>query len=963
MIQLLKIPVSTITPPRTLASKTDWIRKSNRLLRTWRSGLILLLISIHSAALLQAQDFQQMIKLIENDRLAPGSTSRSANDFFGSLVAIDGDYAIVGVPSEDEDAIGSNTLSNAGSAYIFVRSGNNWTFQQKIVASDRGAGDVFGTRVSISGDYAIVGASGEDEDAAGGNNQSNAGSAYIFVRNGNTWSQQQKIVASDRAAADGFGSSVSISGDYAVVGAFQEDEDASGGAPLLSAGSAYIFARSGTTWSQQQKIVSSDRASGDFFGYAVSISGAYLIVSALQEDHDAFGGNARTNSGSAYIFSRSGTSWTQQQKIVASDRTSSDLFGFSVAISGDYAIVGAYQEDEDASGSQMLSSAGSAYIFTRSGASWSQQKIVAADRTSNDVFGYSVAISGDYAIVGAYLEDEDASGGNPAVNAGSAYVFFRSGGTWSFQQKIVAADRAAIDAFAVSVAISGNYAIIGAGQEDEDASGLNSTTSAGSAYLFTRSGTNWSQQQKVIGADPTPSDNFGFALAVAGDYAVVGAFNEDEDAGGINSLAAAGAAYIFYRANGEWTFQQKIVAADRGSGDQFGRTVAISGDYIIVGAVNEDDDAAGANPLSNAGSAYIFVRSGTTWSQQQKIVAADRAVDDYFGYSVDISGNYAVVGAYVDDKDAAGLNNLSSAGSAYIFVRSGTIWTQQQKIVASDRTANDNFGGWVAIDGDYTIVGAARNQTDALGANTLTDAGSAYIFVRSGSSWSQQQKIVASDRAASDFFGNSVDISGDYAIVGADQSDLDALGANALGDAGAVYIYTRAGTTWTQQQKIVASDRTTSDNFGRSACISGTDVLVGAYNEDEDNLGANTLNSSGSVYHFSRNGSSWSQQQKFSAADRNADDVFGSAVALSGNRAIIGAYQEDEDASGANNLSAAGSAYVFEKTSDFVWTGVTSTDYNTAGNWSGIAVPTSTSNVIFPSTTPFKPNLNNLSYT
>ena len=236
--------------------------------------------------------------------------------------------------------------------------------QQKILASDKQVGDEFGVRVSLSGDYAIVGAYRED---AGISNISNAGAAYIFKRDTTTdsWSQQKKILANDKQANDWFGNSVSISGDYAIVGAYGEDEGGS------NAGAAYIFKRSGITWSQQAKILATDKAANDQFGNSVSISGDYAIVGAYQEDE---GGS---NAGAAYIFKRSGITWSQQAKILATDKQANDWFGNSVALSGDYAIVGAYQEDEGGS------YAGAAYIFKRSGITWSQQaKILATDKAS-----------------------------------------------------------------------------------------------------------------------------------------------------------------------------------------------------------------------------------------------------------------------------------------------------------------------------------------------------------------------------------------------------------------------------------------------------------------------------------------------------------------------------------------------------------------------------------------------------
>jgi hypothetical protein len=427
-----------------------------------------------------AQNWDQIIKVVASDR---GNWDR-----FGYSVAISGDYAIVGAHFEDEDSTGANTVESAGSAYIFKNNAGTWSQVQKIVASDRDVGDYFGLSVAISGDYAIVGAWQEDEDSTGGNTLSRAGSAYIFKNNAGTWSEVQKIVASDRGANDEFGHSVAISGDYVIVGAPDESEDSIGESTLIGAGSAYIFKNNAGEWSQVQKIVASDRGTGDEFGLSIGISGDYVIVGAPYEGEDTNGGNSFIQSGSAYIFKNNDGTWSEVQKIVASDRWNGDQFGWSVAISGDNAIVGSYLEDEDTSGENMLSRAGSAYIFKNNAETWSQiQKIVAADRGAGDEFGINVAISGDYAIVGAWQEDHDLAGVNFREFAGSAYLFKNNAGTWSQVQKMVASDRENFDSFGSSVAISGDYAIVGAFHEDHDATGENFIGQAGSAYLFKNS--------------------------------------------------------------------------------------------------------------------------------------------------------------------------------------------------------------------------------------------------------------------------------------------------------------------------------------------------------------------------------------------------------------------------------------------------------------------------------------------
>ena len=376
----------------------------------------------------------------------------------------------------------------------------------------------------------------------------------------------------------------------------------------------------------------------------------------------------------------------------------------------------------------------------------------------------------------------------------------------SQQAKIQASDRQASDKFGYSVSISGdgNTAIAGAYNEDTGA------TDAGSAYIFTRSGTTWTQQAKIQASDKQAYDQFGQVVSISsnGNTAIVGAYTEDT--GG----SSAGAAYIFTRSDTTWTQQAKIQASDKATNDLFGYSVSISGDgnTAIAGALFEE----------YGGSAYIFTRSGTTWTQQAKIQASDRQASDFFGSSVSISsnGNTAIVGAMFEDTGG------SSAGAAYIFTRSGTTWTQQVKIQASDKQASDNFGVSVAIsdDGNTAIVGAYTEDTGG------TNAGAAYIFTRSGTTWTQQAKILASDRQASDFFGHSVAISsnGNTAIAGAYNEDTGAT------DAGSAYIFTRSGTTWTQQARIQASDKQASDNFGWSVAISddGNTTIAGAYNED-----------------------------------------------------------------------------------------------------------------------------------
>ena len=502
------------------------------------------------------------------------------------------------------------------------------------------------------------------------------------------------------------------------------------------------------------KAIASDRAADDLLGISVSISGNYAIVGSPRESEDASGGNTMGFAGSAYVFERdSSGNWIEAQKIVASDRADTVFFGVSVSISGNYAIVGAQIEAKDASGGNTMPEAGAAYVYERdSSGNWIEaQKIVASDRAANDEFGVSVSISGNYAIVGTYLEDEDASGGNTMSGSGSAYVFERdSSGNWIEAQKIVASDRAASDLFGISTSISGNHAIVGAILEDEDTAGANTASSSGSAYIFQRdSSGNWIESQKIVASDRDVDDWFGFSVSISGNYAVVGAQQEDQDTSGGNTLFNPGSAYIFeLDSAGNWMEAQKIVASDRAANDYFGISISISGNYAVVGAHQEDQDTSGGNTLSNAGSVYVFERdSSGNWNEVQKIVAPDRAANDEFGISLAISGDYAIVGAYLDDKDTSGGNIMSDAGSAYVFESSillGIIENDfNSQVFVYPNPNNGNFSislidvHELLIISIYNISGKLIstqkiNQTDHINVHIPGAAGIYFIAIQSG---------------------------------------------------------------------------------------------------------------------------------------------------------------------------------------------------------------------------------------
>tara|TARA_Y100000389_G_scaffold192779_1_gene220656 strand:+ start:101 stop:1855 length:1755 start_codon:yes stop_codon:yes gene_type:complete len=380
------------------------------------------------------------------------------------------------------------------------------------------------------------------------------------------------------------------------------------------------------------------------------------------------------------------------------------------------------------------------------------------------------------------------------------------------------------------------------------------------------------QQAQIQASDADGYDDFGNAISITPDGGTIIVGAHRNDTGGTNN----GAAYIFTLSGSTWSQQAQIQAADAGSMDEFGKSVDISenGNTAIVGSWHEDTGG------SNAGAAYIFTRSGTSWSQQAKIQHSGATQFDQFGSAVSITndGNMAIIGAQGYDDQV----NFISAGGAYIFTRSGTSWSQQAQLLPSNPTSGDEFGWGVSIsksNGDTAIVGSPKEDTGS------SNAGSAYIYTRSGTSWSQQAQIQASDRGSNDNFGNAVSISddGNTAIIGSPYEDSGAT------NTGAAYIFTRSGTTWSQQAKIQASDLPGGGQFGMSVDIKGDGdtVAVGAQNAN---------NGAGYAYIFTRSGSSWTQEVKIQASNAGPSDQFGCSIAISESSVVVGAYSEDTTA-------------------------------------------------------------------
>ena len=433
-----------------------------------------------------------------------------------------------------------------------------------------------------------------------------------------------------------------------------------------------------------------------------------------------------------------------------------DRFGASVAISGDIAVVGEPYEDSSSIGvnstpDESSSSAGAAWVFARNRitGAWERQAYLKPGNVSAaSLFGTSVAVSGEVIVVGAPQED------SAAENSGAVYVFIRRDGVWIQEAMLKASNPRVLADFGSSVSISGDTIVVGSYRESGGSTGVNGPqgdagqTNAGAAYVFTRGPSGWAQQAYLKASNTSYGNEFGYSVAISADTIVVGARQEDSDATGVNGsqnnnrAAAAGAAYVFSRTSGVWVQEAFLKASNTGAYDLFGTSVAISGDTIVVGASDEDGGSTGINgnqsdnSKAQAGAAYVFVRNAGGWSQQAYLKSGHPELSGRFGLAVSISADVVAAGETGDDSPATGTGGnpaatgAANSGAVWTFRRSGEEWSQLAYIKAGNTDTNDYFGTSCSLCADRLLAGAelefSANSNPA--DNSLMGAGSAYVF-------------------------------------------------------------------------------------------------------------------------------------------------------------------------------------------------------------------------------------------
>jgi FG-GAP repeat/Thrombospondin type 3 repeat/Bacterial TSP3 repeat len=872
----------------------------------------------------------------------------SDGEHFGDSVAIDGDTAIVAATS---------TLS----AYIFERDVQDIWIQKAKFTADIPAWPNAGVSVALHGDIALLGAAGPSGGSTFG------GRTYVFKRDvQGIWSQEATLISSGSTINDTFGFSVAVNGNLAVVGAPRE----------ALVGAAYIFTRDAQgSWSESASLLSDDGSSFSDFGQTVSTDGNTVVVGAPD-----------SAAGSVFVFSKQQEEgWTKTQQLFPGDGSQTDDFGYSVSLNGDQILVGAKGD---------TISTGAAYVFNKNvQGEWSESaKLVAVDGREYDGFGWSVQASNGLYLIGAPYDD------TPLSNAGSAYVIDPN--DYDGDDAVNATDNCLVDANTDQLDTDGDSAGDACDADDDgdgvpdssdtfpldpnettdtDGDGIGNNADAdddgdavpdvsdncpvlanteqvdtdgdGAGDLCDADDDNDTVPDEsdncplIANADQANSDN-----DIAGNVCDVfpndASETKDSDADGTGDNADPDDdndgvpdgedAFPFdpsesYDTDGdgvgnnsdsdddndgvpdvndtfpldasEWLDTDGDGVGDNADPDTdndgmpdsfeiiYGLDPLDAGDSGIDadldGYNNEPEFRAGTNPIDPADN------PDTVTALHYKVLAGDGAISDWFGASVAVSGDTALIGAYSNDTA-----NGQNSGAVYVYERSAqNIWTQSAVLYADDGSAGDVFGFDVAIDADSALIGAPGDDVNG------SSSGSAYVFTRDAQgTWSQQEKIVPPGSTTYDNFGYSVSLKAYTALIGA-------YGDNTTSSsAGAAYVYIRdAQDNWSQEAKLLASDGDANDNLGISVSLSGTTALVGA--DDDEGVG----NAAGSAYIFSRINGTWEEQAKFQASDNEAYDHFGVSVSLDGDVAAVGAWADDD------NGSDSGSVYIFEKEPGGSW--------------------------------------------
>ncbi|MGE3609640.1 MAG: fibronectin type III domain-containing protein [Bacteriovoracaceae bacterium] len=983
------------------------------------------------------------------------AANAEAYDSFGIAVSINGDTIAVSASAEDSSQVtitngstasSDNALINSGAVYIYKRTGSNWAQEAYIKAANAGSSDSFGATMALSGDTLAVGANLEDSSqnyitngttAAADNGLTDSGAVYIYKRTGTTWAQEAYIKAVNPDSTDAFGQSgLSISGDTLAVSAYQEDSNqttitngASGSSnnSAASAGAVYVYQRTGSFWIQQAYIKAANAETNDSFGMSQALSGDTLAVGAHGEDSNlttitngtgTSADNTVASSGAVYIYKRTGPTWAQEAYIKASNAGNSDQLGRGMSMSGNTVVVGAIGEDSNqttitngstASADNSTSNAGAVYVYKRTGTTWAQEAYIKPPYSNSGLtFGYSTAISGDTITVGTYMEDSasttiingnNASTDTSAADSGAVWVFrnnarlfdatdvypsasttssitlsWGTGGTLATGYKIAyqagstppadcnsgtMVDAGNVSSYSITGLTSASYysfRICTYDSSNNLSEGFTATYTTATAVPEPASLTLGSATSSTILVSWTSGggSTTGFKIAYQSGYTPPADCNSGTviDAGNTTS-------YTLTSLNAQVMYGIRLCAYDGSGNLSFGRsgfktttsTPDVTSVVISSNAAGTEATVSWVSGGANTNGFRVAYATGTTTAPATCNSGTNLDAGNVTSCAITGLAAGTMVAARVCSYNQSGID--VSTGTTNFGPTNSAGWNQEAYIKSSNIDAGDYFGYSVSLSSDTLAVGAFQedsnqttitNGTGSSSDNTIINSGAVYVYKRTGTTWAQEAYIKAINAEMSDSFGWNVAISGNTLAVGAIGEDSSqttitngttASSDNSYSASGSVYIYTRSGSTWSQQAYAKSANANGSDNFGYSLSLNGESLAVGAYVEDSAQTtitngstaaADNTKSDSGAVYVYKRSGTTWSPEAYVKATNPDASDYYGFVVSLHGDTLSVGAYQEDSNqttitngntASSDNSASSSGAVYVYRRSSNF----------------------------------------------
>lgn len=911
-------------------------------------------------------NINKAINTIPNKVGSQGTSSYRVypNINYGLSVAVSDNELImaVGAPNDSLDNGGSNPVEEAGAIYLYHRTtaGATWNAPIKLTAPMRMPFQHFGKVIALSGNTLVVGLPEFSSSTmmSSTDMKEYAGAVLVYNYASPSWSTPTMITAPVRHAKDYFGISVAAISGKILVGA--DGHHAYDGGEInithREAGKAFLFTQSaGWVFERSFELNVSQLQEYSGFGAKVAMTSDHIVIGAPNFDVDSI------DTGAAFAWYWNGSNWTEYGIVQAplGNRYAYDCFGSSIAILGSYMAIGAPYHDYDSTNTTAVADSGAVYPFIFSTGTWNTgtpAKItipVTNNRRDSDFFGANVAFSGTTGtpklLIGAENYQFDASSADQKWGAGAVFIYGYSTGWSTPSTKVLSLGRQQGDGFGASLAGFNTTVAVGIPDFDYDSTGL-TNFSPGSGAVYYCNDTICSSLNTTFPTPATqmlasPNGKFGYDLAISEDELtlVVGAPGDNT-----NTVPTfkekAGAIYIFHRYDRTqpWTLTQKITPSnlshDWAAGDQFGFSVDISQDFIIVGAPYHGDNISTGNYLAAAGAAFIFQRSGgvgTAWNQfGSKLIpsgAYGRNANDYFGSSVAIYADgvnvTAAIGAPGHDYDSSDAVStiVESSGAVFLFIKAGGNFAPDSKIATNlngSRYAYEKFGTSLDLEGTRLVVGAPQHQYDENGNYPLIDAGAVFVYDKS-TQWFPTVKLTANMAAMSnarsgyDYFGYSVALSNNTIVVGAPGHSYDMYGNNPSWDAGGAFVFKFNGSGWSYDAKLLSATRNPGDFFGKMVAVRGRTIGISAPGDDYDLYGGgNYMKDAGAGYIFHKSPTSWDMVQRLAPENshRQDRDKFGYGIAVSPSALVFGAPEQNYSPASPNLSPDTGAVFTFNRT-------------------------------------------------